>query len=132
MWGKACCYTYFMRHSFTLQLEYGGVLQGQEKLQLKEEIATLATVQDMHSFGYEDDTFGRYVFFAVPSIVAVHKDYYEVSSFRILLNQWLERHKKVERFESSQLFELSEITPKVGTSEAIMPPSSSNYLRLRN
>jgi len=126
------CYTPSMRHSFTLQLEYGGELRGSEKQQLKDEITTLSTVQGMLSFGYEDDAFGRYAFFSVPTIVELHKDYYELSTFRLLLEKWLNNHPMVEQFESSQLFELSQISPKANDSFAAQQTSSSNYLRLRS
>jgi len=121
-----------MRHSFTLQLEYGGALRGNEKQELKKAIETLSIVQGMYTFGYEDEAFGRYAFFAVPSVVERHKDYLEVSTFKTLLGQWLDHHPRVERFESSQLFELSEIKQK---SSAITPShqaSNSNRLRLRS
>lgn len=120
-----------MRHSFTLQLEYGGALRGSEKHQLKEEIEKLAVQKGIYSFSYEDDTSERFAFFAVPSTVDLHKDFYELSTFKLQLEKWLGNHVDIECFDCSQLSGLSEITRKPNV-RVNSETSNSRYLRLRS
>ena len=100
-----------MRHSFTLLIEYGKDLRESEKQFLKSEIEAMATKHGMYTFAYQDNDLERYAFFAIPSIVDLHKDYFEISSFKSVLENWLIQQAAIIRFDSGQFNQLSQMLP---------------------